>query len=261
MKKMKTRILLGALAFPLVFAACTNDEFEVNNAGQQQGLEGDMVELPENFSLLGAKAGNADTRGGMIDNQMGWYPTLKVDAGEDGKLTATDLNLEANWDQIGLAWLNVTPGSQVYSNYKFANYGWLNTDATEADFDECNDYILDNGIWFNGTNFVKHNGNGGEEVVNNFDGSDSDFAFDATRFNNAGVKANKGIFRTSLGTIFKGDYLVYYPFNEEMVEYPKKESCKIIVQAWLTTASWLVKPALKAVRNLLTLRWDSFPVS
>ena len=219
MKKMKTRILLGALAFPLVFAACTNDEFEVNNAGQQQGLEGDMVELPENFSLVGVKADNADTRGGMIDNQMGWYPTLKVDAGEDGKLTAADLNLEANWDQIGLAWLNVTPGSQVYSNYKFANYGWLYTNEDGVDFDECNDYILDNGIWFNGTNFVKHNGNGGKEVVNNFDGYDSDFAFDATRFNNAGVKANKGIFRTSLGTIFKGDYLVYYPFNEEMVEY------------------------------------------
>ena len=135
MKKMKTRILLGALAFPLVFAACTNDEFEVNNAGQQQGLEGDMVELPENFSLLGAKAGNADTRGGMIDNQMGWYPTLKVDAGEDGKLTATDLNLEANWDQIGLAWLNVTPGSQVYSNYKFANYGWLYTNEDGVHFE------------------------------------------------------------------------------------------------------------------------------
>lgn len=216
---MKTKILLGALVFPLVFTACTNDEFEVNNAGQQQGLEGDMIELPEGFALIGTKGENADTRGGLLNNRMSWYPTLKNDAGSDDVITAADLVLEENWDQIGLAWLNTTPGSQVYSNYKFSNYGWLESDADQTEFDPCEDNILDNGVWFNGTNFVKHDGNGNESVVAAFDGLNSDFVFAQTNFDNAGVAANKGVFHTSLGTIFGGEYLVYYPFNENLINY------------------------------------------
>lgn len=214
---MKTRILLGALVFPLVFAACTNDEFEVNNASQQPGLEGDMIELPENFALVGAKADEAATRAGQIDGRMGWYPTLKTDLGTPNQIDLEDLQTESNWDEIGLAWLNVSEDGQVYSNYRFTHFGWLNSGATGADFDECNDNMLDNGVWFNGTGFVKHNGNGGETSVSSF--GSGPYTFTSTEFASAGVGASLGVFQTTSGTIFGGNYLVYYPFNAELKDY------------------------------------------
>ena len=211
---MKTRYLFGAMALPLVFAACTNDEFEINKAGQQI-VAGDMIELPDNFSLVGTKAVDPDTRAGMVsidgEKYLGWIPTGTSDA---------DLQKEDNWDLIGLAWLNVTNDGQVYTNYKFANYGWLKADETSADLDECNENAPKNGVWYNPVATTKFTSVGFLDGINTakvsyFDNVGS-YAFEATNFTNAGVDANRGLFRTSAGTIFGGDYLVYYPFNEDL---------------------------------------------
>ena len=204
---MKTKYLLGAMALPLFFAACTNDEFEVNKAGQQI-VAGDMIELPDNFSLVGTKAVSPDTRAGMvtIDNKqyLGWIPAGSTNA---------DLQKEDNWDLIGLAWLNVTNDGQVYTNYKFANYGWLKTDETRADLDVCNGNAPKNGVWYDPS--VPGFKDGVSTSTPAF-GSDPAYTFAETNFTSAGVDANRGLFRTSAGTIFGGDYLVYYPFNEEL---------------------------------------------
>lgn len=216
---MKSKFLLGALAFPLVFAACTNDEFEVNNAGQQAGLDGDVIELPDNFALTGAKGeGDANTRAGQINNRLGWLPTLKNDVGSDGKITNEDLLLKENWDNIGLAWLNKVEDGQVYSNYKFTHYGWLVTGATEVKTDPCNDNVMTNATWFdaNKQQFEKWDVSGEDFTkVTAFDNSGA-YSFGENNFTSAGVDANRGLFRTDLGTVFGGNYLVYYPFNEEM---------------------------------------------
>ena len=192
----------------MVFAACTNDEFEVNKAGQQI-VEGDMIELPDNFSLVGTKAVGPDTRAGMvtIDNKqyLGWIPTGTTDA---------DLQKEENWDLIGLAWLNVTNDGQVYTNYKFANYGWLKEDETSADLDECNENAPKNGVWYDPSAPAGFK-DGVSTTCSAFDNAGS-YAFAETNFTTAGVDANRGLFRTSAGTIFGGDYLVYYPFNEDL---------------------------------------------
>ena len=211
---MKTRYLFGAMALPLVFAACTNDEFEINKAGQQI-VAGDMIELPDNFSLVGTKAVDPDTRAGMvtIDSKqyLGWIPKGTADA---------DLQKEDNWDLIGLAWLNVTNDGQVYTNYKFANYGWLKADETKADLDACNENAPKNGVWYNPVATTKFANTGfldgtNTTKVNYFDNGGS-YAFAAANFTAADVDANRGLFRTSAGTIFGGDYLVYYPFNEDL---------------------------------------------
>ncbi|MCL1614990.1 hypothetical protein M3090_01005 [Bacteroides sp. ET71] len=216
---MKSKFLLGALAFPLVFAACTNDEFEVNNAGQQAGLNGDVIELPDNFALTGAKGeDDANTRAGQINNRLGWLPTLKNDVGSDAQITIADLLLKENWDNIGLAWLNKVEDGQVYSNYKFTHYGWLATGATEVKTDPCNDNVMTNATWFdaNKQQFEKWDVSGEDFTkVTAFDNAGA-YSFEKSNFINAGVDANRGLFRTDLGTVFGGNYLVYYPFNEEM---------------------------------------------
>ena len=214
-REMKTKYLLGALTFPFVMAACTNDDFEVVNNGGQN-LEGDMIELPDNFALVGTKAAGADTRAGVINGRVGWYPV-----GEKA-LDATTILNECNWDRIGLAWLNAV-GAQdgrVYTNYTFRHYGWLNEGATEALYDKCNDNVLTNGVWFTGdvaqaSQFKKWSGSAETNVTNFWNGTDA-YQFESTNFKAAGVDANRGLFHTDCGTIFGGQYLVYYPFNEEL---------------------------------------------
>ena len=214
---MKTKYLLGALTFPFVMAACTNDDFEVVNNGGGQNLEGDMIELPDNFALVGTKAAGADTRAGVINERLGWYPV------GDMALDATTILNECNWDRIGLAWLNAA-GAQdgrVYTNYTFRHYGWLNKGAQEANYDKCNDNVLTNGVWFTGDatqeeQFKKWNGSAEVNVTNFWNTTNSAYQFENTNFTTAGVDANRGLFRTDCGTIFGGEYLVYYPFNEEL---------------------------------------------
>lgn len=218
------KYLLGALALPLAFAACTNDDFEsINN--ESQVLNGETIELPENFALIGAKQ-NADTRAGMINNHIGWFPVSKTLA----TLDAEGILDENNWDHIGLAWLNMA-GAQngmVYTNYDFTHYGWLNSGATGPEYDKCENYVLENGVWFTGdiaqnSQFKKWDkATKAETNVENFWSSDH-YEFTSANFANAGVDNNRGLFRTSLGTIFGGDYLVYYPYNPNLkdVDYLK----------------------------------------
>lgn len=215
---MKTKhLLMGALAFPFMFAACTNDDFETSSMNNQT-VEGDMIELPENFTFTGAKVDNGvDTRAGYDQGSdglwyMGWYP-VRTDGSAIDLAYLQDQN---NWDKIGLAWLNVTNDGKVYTNYELSHYGWLNSGATGAITDPCNDNVLTNGVWFNGTSFSRWNAS--TETVVDEDGFEAsgNYAFEETNFTAAGVDANRGMFRTTLSTIFGGEYLVYYPFNSEL---------------------------------------------
>ena len=208
---------MGALAFPLMFAACTNDDFEMSSVNQQT-VEGDMIELPENFTFTGTKAeSDANTRAGYDQHgntwYVGWYP-VKADGTE---IDLTYLQDPANWDKIGLAWLNVTNDGKVYTNYELTHYGWLNSGATGVDNDNpCYDYAVENGVWFDGTGFKRWEASSettGSEVVETGFNSGTNFAFETSNFTAAKVDANRGMFRTSLNTIFGGNYLVYYPFN------------------------------------------------
>ena len=208
------KYLLGALALPLAFAACTNDDFESINNNESQALNGETIELPENFALVGAKQ-NADTRAGLIGKAVGWFPVAQT-------LDETSILDEKNWDHIGLAWVGTSNDGQVYTNYDFTHYGWLNNGEKEPKYDKCNDNVLTNGVWFTGdadraNQFKDVNG-----YVADFWNSTS-YKFDENTFNAAGVGANRGLFRTSFGTIFSGNYLVYYPYNPDLkdIDYLK----------------------------------------
>lgn len=212
------KYLLGALALPLAFAACTNDDFENINNNESQALNGETIELPENFALVGAKQ-NADTRAGMINNRLGWFPVAQT-------LDATTILDEKNWDHIGLAWAGTSNDGKVYTNYDFTHYGWLNSGETEPNYDKCNDNVLTNGVWFTGDSnqqnqFVKWNGSAEAQVTSFYD--TDHYQFNENKFQTAGVGANRGLFRTSFGTIFGGNYLVYYPYNPDLkdIDYLK----------------------------------------
>lgn len=210
------KYLLGALALPLAFAACTNDDFESINNNESQALNGETIELPENFALVGAKQ-NADTRAGMINRHIGWFPVAE-------NLDATTILDEKNWDHIGLAWAGTSNDGKVYTNYDFTHYGWLYNGETEPNYDKCNDNVLTNGVWFTGNatptdQFKNAQGN----VTDFWDSSNNIYKFNESAFQTANVGENRGLFRTSFGTIFGGNYLVYYPYNPDLkdIDYLK----------------------------------------
>lgn len=210
---MKAKYVISALALPLIFGACSNEDLITENANT--ALNGNMIELPQNFTLVGKKTAPAETRSEMMtwgkQNVLAWVPNVTVKA----NLTAD----KQNWDQIGLAWLNETPGNKVYTNYRFQHYGWLDIDETSAEIDECtDDKRIKNGVYFTGNagEFKSWNGTS-EQTVTAFENS-TDLEFTAANFTTAGVNPANGLFKTDNSTIFTGDYLVYYPFNEDLKE-------------------------------------------
>lgn len=225
---MKAKYVISALALPLIFGACSNEDLITENANT--ALNGNMIELPQNFTLVGKKTAPAETRSEMMtwgkQNVLAWVPNVTVKA----NLTAD----KQNWDQIGLAWLNETPGNKVYTNYRFQHYGWLDIDETSAEIDECtDDKKIKNGVYFTGDagEFKFWDGTS-EQDVTAFDNR-TDLEFTADNFTTAGVNPANGLFKTDNSTIFTGDYLVYYPFNEDLKEvgYLTATSNKVFTNA------------------------------
>lgn len=185
---MKNKALLVAtMALPLAFAACVQDEFESNSMSQAQ--EGELITLPENYLLAGMFGGAADTRS-IYNNgtEFAWLPVNNVP------------------DAIGLCWRGggfTSNPNVVYTNYKFEHYGWLGENETAPVLD-CDGKLV------NGQLLTAVGGNqeallGGTWKVA---GTDS-------KYSNMMVDAKNGVFHTENSTIFKGDYIVYYPYNDQ----------------------------------------------
>lgn len=187
---MKNKALLVAtMALPLAFAACVQDEFESNSMSQAQ--EGELITLPENYLLAGMFGGAADTRS-IYNNgtEFAWLPVNNVP------------------DAIGLCWRGggfTSNPNVVYTNYKFEHYGWLGENET-APVLNCEE-ILVNGQLLEDLEENKEALLGGTWKVA---GSNSD-----SKYSNMMVDAKNGVFHTENSTIFKGDYIVYYPYNDQ----------------------------------------------
>lgn len=193
---MKTKHLLFAMALPLAFTACTNDEFE-NNASPVQ--KGELVTLPDNYLLAGVMGGDADTRSIYNGTEFAWLPF-------DNFKTA------AASDAIGLCWRGgeyTSNGAVVYTNYKFEHYGWLGKGETEPKLN-CDGDLM------NGQLLTALNANGNDKTQDLLDGKWA--VYDTSNYPNLKVDAKNGLFSTTNSTIFKGDYIVYYPYNDKFNE-------------------------------------------
>lgn len=98
---MKAKHYLTALALPLVFAACTNEDDFISNS-QPNG---------ETLTI-------AVTRGGFgADTKAAW-----VDEAEGAAFEWTTVSV----DKIGMALLNPSDASKVVTNYEMSLLGWYN---------------------------------------------------------------------------------------------------------------------------------------
>lgn len=215
---MKTSKLFLALALPVAFTACTNDDFsEINN---QQSADAQLVELGENFVLGVQGVDGTQTKGIWEAGQNSsfnwrWIPEILTDATDANNLLAKTLNVNA--DEIGLCWTGELPdgtgsiGQRVYTNYQFIHDGWLAEGQTTADFDPCW-YTLENGKRYADIKAGElKSGSTLAEIKEQLTGTDNQVEIDEVE---TALDLNTGVFKTENKAIFGGSYVVYYPYSE-----------------------------------------------
>lgn len=219
---MKTSKLFLALALPMAFAACTNDDFTENNS--QQVADGNLVELGDNFVLAVQGASDAQTRGIWEAGEgtnfgWSWIPTLLSGAeGANNKL-GTALNVAS--DEIGLCWTGELAdgtgslGQRVYTNYQFIHDGWLAEGEKEAKINRC-DFTLENGKRYSDVNASTLSASSTlDQIKTQLTGDDNKVTINGTQ---KALNLNTGMFKTENKAIFGGSYIVYYPYNDQFAE-------------------------------------------
>lgn len=209
---MKLNKILMALAATAI-VGCTSEDVNDFNA-KQAPEDSRLIELDENFVISGVGVDGDFTRthwelkdGALVNKFLPIYN----DVAAANALLSVGANLEAN--AVGLCWLGQgAVGTDVYTNYQFYHFGWLNNGETEADVDKCGN--LYNGALYSDLKLAAAGTDKAEADPANFKYVDGTILTDPKD----DLNFNSGVYQTKNKSIFGGDYIVYYPFNEEFDE-------------------------------------------
>ena len=211
MKFNKISMVLAALAF----VGCSSEdlnEFAATPAAEDSNL----IQLGSDFVLAGVSAEGTTTRTHweQYTNDEGkqalrnkFLPIYTASATFGSTLDA-DADLAAQ--AIGLCWLgNGAVGTDVYTNYEFYHFGWLNKGEKEAKFDCGN---LTNGSLY--SEIAMTTGTASAEAVPGTDWVVAGLPAKSVKSGQDNLDYNTGIYKTENKAIFGGQYIVYYPYNE-----------------------------------------------
>lgn len=219
------------MALPALFAACADEDF-VSQRGPSFENNGEFVSLPEGWAVGVSRGTNASTKvawdlqewGGHL--RYSWLPALNE--GGTGILP----------EHIGFAWRGDAPDSQVRTNYKFTLGGYLKKGQETPEFKECDGkLIVTNGYLFgdcasNTLQLQVYDETKSKTKMQATSDYTLNWASNAWTLKNTGnldmydtqnlpegaPDVRTGIFTTDNSTVFSGDYIVYFPFNEEFAE-------------------------------------------
>jgi len=202
---MKLNKILMALS-AMAIVGCSSEDF--NDPSVTQAIDDSrLIQLDENFVLAGVGEVGNTTRthweqDATTKNLVNVFlPIYNSDVTGGMTLSATDYKKQA----VGLCWLgNGGVGTDVYTNYEFYHFGWLNKEETKANV-ECNK--LTNGAFYSDITVNADAGAGEADPANFVITSSGDPAEDVLNF-------NSGVYKTDNKAIFGGQYIVYYPYNE-----------------------------------------------
>jgi len=203
MKLNKISMVIAAMAF----VGCSSEDF--NDPSVTQALDDSrLVQLGENFVIAGVgEEGNTMRTHWVKDGKNlvnKFLPIYNDAAGVDALLSdAAKLDEQA----VGLCWVgNAAIGTDVYTNYEFYHFGWLDKGETELKY-ECNQ--MTNGSLYSDLKLTAAGAENAEADPANFAyATGSGTPEDDLNF-------NTGIYKTDNKAIFGGQYIVYYPFNPE----------------------------------------------
>lgn len=203
---MNKKYLFMAAALPLVITGCSNDDFAEKSPALKDNL-GKLIEAP----LLGVAVETQDaaTRGQYGDDAWEWVPTTQATS-----------PYVTGVDKIGLCWTGVnnsededaipgpaaTTGDMVYTNMQFDHVGWLYTGETDARL-HCGE--LANGEFHDWITTTPQATYDAGEAIN----------FKATAAGKT-LNPSTGVFKSSNGTIYQGEYIVYFPYNDAFWNAP-----------------------------------------
>lgn len=227
---MKTKHLLFTAAMVSALAACTNDDFVSESSNAIRDDKGLLVELSENFAIAATK-GDAETRAYDQNGNFVWVPNDVNKTDGSAKEPAT----------LGLCWTGVnntnpeysalqTTDYRVFTNYKFEHQGWLYDGETLPKYDACESTTptIKNG------QFIPGLGNTAASWKNSGKASDNDLLIEPNATNdkfysktivsgdfaNTKLDFGAGFFKSKLGTIYQGEYIVYFPYSDEFYNGP-----------------------------------------
>ena len=216
---MKLNKIFMAIA-AMAVVGCSSDDLNVLAPEQQAAEDSRLVELDPNFVIAGVGVEDTGTRTHWEwDDPVAktalvnkFLPIWAIDPVDGSFLYNVDPDHGIN-DQyadltaqaVGLCWLGQNPGTDtdVYTNYQFYHFGWLNKGETEAKV-ECNE--LKNGALYNEITFDTPATVAGDEANTN------EFTLPSPKCDD-GLNYNSGVYKTDNKSIFGGDYIVYYPFD------------------------------------------------
>ena len=206
------KLFMGLAAMAIV--GCSSDDLNV--AAPDQAVEDSrLVELNPNFVLAGVGVEDTGTRthwelvDGSLKNKF--LPIYEIDG------TAGDfLSAVAAPDEVGLCWLGQgAVGTNVYTNYQFYHFGWLNKGESEAKV-ECDK--LNNGAFYDAIK-LKAATVANNEAVPGTDWDKTTLPAEALDGGgNDNLNYNSGVYKTDNKAIFGGTYIVYYPFDKDFNE-------------------------------------------
>ena len=204
---MKLNKILMALA-ATAMVGCTSDD--LNEFSSKQAVEDSrLIELDQNFALAGVGVEGVATRThwtGDLKNEF--LPIYAKDASSSKLSEVADLTAQA----VGLCWLGQTPGTDVYTNYQFYHFGWLNKGEAKAKI-ECNK--LTNGAKYDEITVSSGSANAEAKAT---DWGAAGLPDKAKKDGADNLNYNSGVYKTDNKSIFGGQYIVYYPFNEDFKE-------------------------------------------
>lgn len=178
--------------------ACTNDDFTQESSIIGHDNLGELINAP---ILGGGVEMDAETKAFSSEGKFSWNPQTN----DKGQVTATET--------IGLCWTGVVKGNKgpreetdndVYTNIKFEHVGWL---FEGQDTPKLHCGVLENGEYHNWNSTLDPQA---QYSQNQWIPKKGGEKFDYQR----------GLFKSNNGTIYSGEYIVYFPYNDSFWNAP-----------------------------------------
>lgn len=198
---MKSKYLFFAMA-AATMAACSNEDFVQNSSSIGSDNLGKLIEAP----VLGVGVSLGGETRAFGNDGWEWTPTTTTGGNGSAQVTAVE--------SIGLCWTGVNnnkdgyagpakeTGDMVYTNVKFDHVGWLYTGEKSPDL-HCGE--LTNGEFHNWRELTPK------------------AKYESSKWvaTGAGVlDYQRGMFKSDNSTIYEGEYIVYFPYNDSFWNAP-----------------------------------------
>lgn len=230
---MKVKSLLTALAIPMAFAACSNEEFVIAEQGNNETYVADgKIYLSDDFMLVGGRNQGVDTRSAwMTGNGTAFYWIPKKNADNTDLMDFKSVNWDNySKDAIGLCYVT---GNQILTNYKFDHDGWVEWgkefandpyQCTEGQKGYTRNYLrfaqLEKTTASKISKIDIETVNGLPVVKGTLEAAKSSAieSYDNQNYTIQELNLGRGIFKTCEKTIFEGNYIAYAPWNSAMLK-------------------------------------------